>query len=103
MSEHAYKTGSGTGTRTVEARQLVSATDYELAHWAGGAMHQDARREPEVRIYPQTSPESTDIPLNVVARRYDWIVKDKKGNVKVVSPEAFRDKYRKAETEEDTK
>jgi hypothetical protein len=102
MSEHAYKTGSGTGTRTVEARQLVSATDYELAHWAGGAMHQDARREPEIRIYRNQETDAHPAVL-IVARRYDWIVKDKKGNVKVVSPEAFRDKYRKAETEEDTK
>ena len=89
-----YKTGSGTGTRTVEARQLVSATDYELAHWAGGALHQDARREPEIRIH-----NANEDGLSAYARRYDWIVKDKKGAVKVVDPTTFRDKYRLAEEE----
>ena len=98
-----YKTGSGTGTRTVEARQLVSAQDYDLAYWAGGALFQDARRDPEIRIYPKVSAESTDIPAPVIARRYDWIVKNKKGEVKVVDPFTFRDKYRPAEEKEETK
>jgi hypothetical protein len=95
-----YKTGSGTGTRTVEARQLVSAQDYDLAYWAGGALFQDARRDPEIRVYNK-DPEAQY--AYAVARRYDWIVKDRKGNVKVVSPEEFRDKYRPAEEKEDTK
>lgn len=88
-----YKTGKGTGTRTVEARQLVSAQDYDLAYWAGGTLHLDGRRDPEIRIQRETGTEYVS--------RYDWIVKDKKGNVKVVAPYTFNTTYRKVEEEKE--
>lgn len=87
-----YATGTGVGTRYVEAKQLVSALDYNLAHWAGGALHLDMRREPEIRIHGDETR---------VVRRYDWIVKDTKGRVKIVDPTAFRDNYRPAPKEDD--
>lgn len=97
-----YKTGSGTGTRTVEARQLLSAQDFDLAYWAGGALFQDARRDPEIRIYRNQETDAHPASYEV-ARRYDWIVKDRKGVVKIVTPTAFREKYRPAEEKGDTK
>jgi len=91
-----YKTGRGRGTKTVEARQLVGALDYDVADFAGGAMFQDARRSPEIRIY-RPSGDSADY---VTAHRYDWVVKLPDGQIIIESPESFRDHYREVKEEE---
>lgn len=80
-----FTTGKGKKRQTVEARQFLNAYDQNLAYWAEGVLQGGRNGNNTIRIY---RPEAT-----IYVNRYDWIVKDEDGTIRIESPESFRDNY----------